>query len=124
MCNETASATTAIATAVPAGKLRITDIVGDNYKEWYKGTRIVFDAGTNSGKTYFILNVLLPWAHEKQKKILYLCNRTPLRDQIRQAVNKLGSVDFKTWDYDFELEQDVEVLETRDKYERTIRVEN
>ena len=124
MCNETASATTAIATAVPAGKLRITDIVGDNYKEWYKGTRIVFDAGTNSGKTYFILNVLLPWAHEKKKKILYLCNRTPLRDQIRQAVNKLGSVDFKTWDYDFELEQDVEVLETRDKYERTIRVEN
>lgn len=64
MCNETASATAVPATTVPvpAGKLRITDIVGNNYKEWDKGTRIVFDAGTNSGKTYFNIEMCELWA--------------------------------------------------------------
>ena len=76
--------------ATPAGKTRITDIVGDNYKTWERGTRVIFDAGTNSGKTYFILNVLLPWALKKHRQILYLCNRSPLREQVRDDVFKLG----------------------------------
>ncbi len=43
-------------------RIRITELVKENFKNWRDGTRIVFDAGVNSGKTYFILNVLLPWA--------------------------------------------------------------
>jgi hypothetical protein len=46
----------------------------------------VFDAGTNSGKTYFILKTLLPWAYEHRKRILILCNREALRSQIERTV--------------------------------------
>lgn len=56
-------------------RMRITELVKEAFEEWRDGTRIVFDAGVNSGKTYFILNVLLPWAYKKHWKILYLCNR-------------------------------------------------
>lgn len=47
-------------------KQYMTGMIGDDYKNW-KGI-VVFDAGTNSGKTYFILKVLLPWAHEQHKR--------------------------------------------------------
>lgn len=63
-------------------RIRITELVKENFKNWRAGTRIVFDAGVNSGKTYFILNVLLPWAYQKHRKIIYLCNRVPLRNEI------------------------------------------
>lgn len=105
--------------ATPAGKTRITDIVGDNYKTWERGTRVIFDAGTNSGKTYFVLNVLLPWALKKHRQILYLCNRSPLREQVRDDVFKLGMTEtLVTYEDGF----DEIVLENR--YEHTIRVEN
>ena len=48
------------ATPQPA-KQYITDLVGEDYKNWHG--IVVFDAGTNSGKTYFILKTLLPWAY-------------------------------------------------------------
>lgn len=51
-------------------KQYIADLVGDAYKNW-KGI-VVFDAGTNSGKTYFILKVLLPWAYEQHKRKMQL----------------------------------------------------
>ena len=51
-----------------------------------------FDAGTNSGKTYFILKTLLPWAYERRKRILILCNREALRNQIERDVNRLRGV--------------------------------
>lgn len=123
MCNDTVSAT-AVPATVPAGKIRITDIVGDDYKEWFKGTRIVFDAGTNSGKTYFILNVLLPRAHEKNKKILYLCNRTPLRDQIRDTIEEMGRTEHKVGHWDSDRKELIYETHMENKYERTIRVEN
>lgn len=48
-------------------KRYMTDLVGDAYKHWHG--IVVFDAGTNSGKTYFILKVLLPWAYEHSTNI-------------------------------------------------------
>ena len=71
-------------------RTRITELVKEDYKNWRDGTRIVFDAGVNSGKTYFILNVLLPWAYQKHRKIIYLCNRVPLQNEIQQEVERLG----------------------------------
>ena len=59
-------------------KQYIADLVGEDFKRW-KGM-VLFDAGTNSGKTYFILKVLLPWAYEHHKRILFLCNRDALRN--------------------------------------------
>ena len=63
------------------------DLVGEDYKNWHG--IVVLDAGTNSGKTYFILKTLLPWAYEHRKRILILCNREALRNQIEhRKMNK------------------------------------
>lgn len=116
--------TEAMVTADPNRRARISELIKDDYKDWHGGMRIVFDAGTNSGKTYFILNILLPWAKKKHRKILYLCNRSALRDQIRRDVEKLGRNDVICWDYDFESDQSIAVTETVNEYEGTIQVEN
>ena len=78
---------TAGATPQPA-KQYITDLVGEDYKNWHG--IVVLDAGTNSGKTYFILKTLLPWAYEHRKRILILCDREVLHNQIERDVNRLG----------------------------------
>lgn len=105
-------------------RVRITELVKEDYKSWRKGMRIIFDAGTDSGKTYFILNVLLPWAYEKGWKILYLCNRIPLRDQIRQEVEKLGRTEEKVSHWDEKLHRFVYETRSVNKYENTIWVES
>ena len=104
-------------------RIRITELVKENFKNWRDGTRIVFDAGVNSGKTYFILNVLLPWAYQKHWKIIYLCNRVPLRNEIQQEVERLGRTEEKVgrWDHDFQ--QIVYEIRVTNKYKDTIRVE-
>ena len=111
---------TEIETSLPC-KQYIADLVGDDFKRW-KGM-VLFDAGTNSGKTYFILKVLLPWAHKNHKRILFLCNRDVLRNQIKSDVFRLGRVEFYCEYYDDELERDVPGTEVENKYEHTIRVE-
>lgn len=71
----------------------ISDLIGEDYKQWNGGMRIVFDAGTNSGKTHFVLYTLLWWAQTHSKKILYLCNREPLREQVeRDAIDVSGDL--------------------------------
>lgn len=102
-------------------KQYIADLVGDAYKNW-KGI-VVFDAGTNSGKTYFILKVLLPWAYEQHKRILILCNRDALRNQIEHDICRLGRVVVSRWVYDDELGREVEKDIVVNKYDDTIRVE-
>ena len=73
----------------------ISDYVGDAYKGWENG-RVVFDAGTGTGKTSFVINQLLPWALERSKiegrliKILLLCNRTSLKSQSIQKIISSG----------------------------------
>lgn len=83
----------------------------------------MFDAGTNSGKTYFILKTLLPWAYEHRKRILILCNREALRNQIERDVNRLGSIEVSYEDYDPALGGIVNKPAIDNKYEHTICVE-
>ena len=111
---------TAGATPQPA-KQYITDLVGEDYKNWHG--IVVLDAGTNSGKTYFILKTLLPWAYEHRKRILILCNREALRNQIERDVNRLGSIEVSYEDYDPALGGIVDKPAIDNKYEYTIRVE-
>lgn len=70
--------------SAPPTKRYISDLIDESYQQWNGGMRIVFDAGTNSGKTHFILNSLIWWALLHSKKILYLCNREPLREQVER----------------------------------------
>ena len=102
-------------------KQYITNLVGEDYKNWHG--IVVLDAGTNSGKTYFILKTLLPWAYEHRKRILILCNREALRNQIERDVNRLGSIEVSYEDYDPALGGIVNKPAIDNKYEHTIRVE-
>ena len=111
---------TAGATPQPA-KQYITDLVGEDYKNWHG--IVVLDAGTNSGKTYFILKTLLPWAYEHRKRILILCNREALRNQIERDVNRLGRIEVTYEDYDPALGGIVNKPAIDNKYEHTICVE-
>lgn len=70
----------------------ITDLVGDNYRRW-SNERIIFDAGTGSGKTTFCIEILGTYAQSQGKKIQYICNRTKLREQVYDDVRFLGLLD-------------------------------
>lgn len=65
----------------------ISDIIGDQYKEW-KNEYIALDAGTGCGKSYFCINVLGDYAQKFGDRILYLTNRSALRNQIYDEVQK------------------------------------
>ena len=65
----------------------IADVVGDDYKEW-NNEKIIFDAGTGTGKTTFCLDILGRYAEERGKSILYLCNRSPLKNEKNTIVEE------------------------------------
>lgn len=82
----------------------LSDYIKDAYKGWENG-RVVFDAGTGTGKTSFIINQLLPWALERTKiegrliKILLLCNRVSLKSQsIRKIIESGVGIDLIQYD--------------------------
>lgn len=64
-----------------------SDLVGETFKNW-KETKIVFDGGTGSGKTYFVINIFGGYAKKNKKKMLYLCNRAELKKQIISDARK------------------------------------
>ncbi len=66
----------------------IQHIVGEDYKRWIKEF-VLFDAGTGSGKTYFVLHILAPYIRSLKKTMLYLCNRRKLREEIEAEVKRL-----------------------------------
>lgn len=69
-------------------KIFFSDLIGSSYKDWER-TQIIFDGGTGTGKTYFILNRLGNYAKQANRKILYLCNRSELKYQICCKVKQL-----------------------------------
>ena len=48
-------------------KKYITDEIGEKYKEWGAGDKVFITAPTGTGKTHFILNILLPYAAKYNK---------------------------------------------------------
>lgn len=69
-------------------KNTVTDKIGDEYREWKRGDTVFISAPTGTGKTYFILNTLLSYAKEKNQKILYLVNRTMLKEQLEKELSR------------------------------------
>lgn len=71
----------------------ITNKIGEDYKNWKGfdglkgGDKIFISAPTGSGKTYFVLNVLLPYFSSINKKILFLVNRRILKQQIEKEIS-------------------------------------
>lgn len=65
----------------------ISEKINNEYKNWDGGDYVFISSQTGTGKTYFILKILLPYeAEEKGKKILYLVNRKILKEQLTQYV--------------------------------------
>lgn len=60
----------------------VTEVIGDEYTRWKSGDVVIISSQTGSGKTFFVLNQLLPYLASQGRKLLYLTNRTALRDQI------------------------------------------
>ena len=105
----------------------ISDLVGEEYKNWQIadesgkgfGDFILFDADTGSGKTYFILYVLAPYAKSKGARILYLANRTKLIDEVERKIeeNRITNIITLTYQrFDMYLATGHDFLETLGDY--------
>ena len=66
--------------------MTVAEVVGDEYKQWNCGEKIVFDMQTGHGKTSFILETLLPYVHGRNERILFLANRSALEKQVNLRV--------------------------------------
>ena len=60
----------------------ISDVISDEYQQWKPGDIIIIHAQTGAEKTFFVLDKLLPFLKGEGKRLLYLANRTALRDQV------------------------------------------
>lgn len=86
-------------------KKYISDIIGDEYKEWDK-EKIILDCGTGRGKTTFVLSKLCIHAMENGKFVLYLCNRSKLKEQIEDEVSSRNLFNIKVMTYQ-KLQKDI-----------------
>ena len=68
-------------------KLWVSDLIGKDFYSW-DSKRILLGCGTGRGKTVFALKYYSKYQLEQGKKVLYLCNRTTLKDQIRGDIVK------------------------------------
>lgn len=64
----------------------IADSIKSEYEQWGNRDIVLISAPTGSGKTYFILHVYLRYARQKNYRILYLVNRTILKEQIERDI--------------------------------------
>ena len=65
----------------------IADKIGEEYKQWGACDKIFISSPTGTGKTYFILNILLPFVAGQNKKMLYLVNRRILKEQLETEIS-------------------------------------
>lgn len=68
-------------------------IIGNQYRNWKSGEWIFISAPTGTGKTTFVLNQLVPEAQNAGKEVLFLSNRTILRDQVKNIVARRQGID-------------------------------
>ena len=64
----------------------VSDVVGDGFKTWSAEKPVVIHAPTGTGKTHFILNVLLPYVYSQGKMLVYMANRTALKQQVENSI--------------------------------------
>ena len=69
----------------------LSDKIGSEYQSWNKDALVIIKAPTGCGKSHFILNELLDYALMCGRRILYLVNRTILKDQLIKKCNEKSS---------------------------------
>lgn len=68
---------------------KLSEEIGEKYIEWKDGDCIFISSPTGSGKTYFIINILRPFLIQNNKKVLYLVNRSILKEQIDKEMERM-----------------------------------
>lgn len=74
-------------------KTKIAGRIGEEYKQWRPMDIVTISSPTGSGKTYFILHVLLEWVINEdlynhiRHTIIYFVNRRILKKQIEEELN-------------------------------------
>ena len=71
----------------------LEEVIGNQYRKWKNGEWIFISAPTGTGKTTFVLNQLVPEAKNSGKEVLFLSNRTILRDQVKNIVARRQGID-------------------------------
>lgn len=64
---------------------KLNDVLTIDIIESWIGN-VILNAGTGSGKTYFVLNNLSEYCKKKDMKILYICNRTALYEEVLRLI--------------------------------------
>lgn len=60
----------------------VTMKISNEYKNWGINENIILDMPMGRGKTHFIINVLGEYAEQEGEQILYLCNRSKLKEDV------------------------------------------
>lgn len=84
----------------------IADSIGTEFQDWRERDTIFISSPTGTGKTTFILKIYLPYLVTQGKKLLYLVNRTILKDQLEKEISKLPAE--QRLSIDIELYQTIE----------------
>ncbi|MFQ9933624.1 MAG: DEAD/DEAH box helicase [Lachnospiraceae bacterium] len=71
----------------------ISDIIKTDIMKWKPKDTVFISAPTGTGKTTFVLEQLLPYAINNEKRILYLCNRSVLEQQLKAKLFKRQGID-------------------------------
>lgn len=64
-------------------KKYVTEVIGDQYKEWKPGTAVLIATPPSSGKTTWVRNQLVEYCRETGKKVLYLSPRTLINNETK-----------------------------------------
>ncbi len=81
----------------------ISELIGDAYRNWKPRDEILITSPTGSGKSYFILHTLLPYALGQGKHIVYFCNRKILCEQLQGDAEKVLK---NVFGFDFSFSED------------------
>ncbi len=81
----------------------VSDIIGEQYRDWELGSVNIISTQTGSGKTTFILEKLLKHAASLNKYLVYFCNRRTLDNQIGAKISNSsnGFLDISHTDKDY-----------------------
>lgn len=76
----------------------VSELIKDDYQKW-ESDKVLLGCGTGRGKTTFALGTYCKYLLSHGHKVLYLCNRIALQEQIEGDITKYGVDDIDRISY-------------------------